>query len=307
MSLNSNRMDTYLAFLGVERNLSPATIQSYQEDLRHFVDWLDNSRNSIINIVIGLVVGLLICFVLVVPTVKQKAQTDAANALVDANEEVAGTSSSISSLRNQVKSLQEELSKYTGKGDVVTSYDKLIEAYNAYKANDITKATDALAVVNPDILETNGKAIYTEVSKVVNEKVLRESYNKGYTAYKQQKYDEAIKEFTTCVNIDPTYQNGNLLYYLADSYAKMNDVTNAIKYHQQLVATMPNSKWVKNSKEYLTSVNAQIPDPIVNTTTTNNTNRNRSNTNTDANAGQAGGEQSEGQPAEQGNEGEAPQ
>ena len=45
MSLNSNRMDAYLAFLGVERNLSPATIQSYQEDLRHFVGWLD--ENSI--------------------------------------------------------------------------------------------------------------------------------------------------------------------------------------------------------------------------------------------------------------------
>ena len=41
MSLNSNRMDAYLAFLGVERNLSPATIQSYQEDLRHFIAWLD--------------------------------------------------------------------------------------------------------------------------------------------------------------------------------------------------------------------------------------------------------------------------
>ncbi len=41
MSLNSNRMDAYLAFLGVERNLSTATIQSYQEDLRHFVTWLD--------------------------------------------------------------------------------------------------------------------------------------------------------------------------------------------------------------------------------------------------------------------------
>ena len=41
MSPNSNRMDAYLAFLGVERNLSTATIQSYQEDLRHFVTWLD--------------------------------------------------------------------------------------------------------------------------------------------------------------------------------------------------------------------------------------------------------------------------
>ena len=45
MSLNSNRMDAYLAFLGVERSLSPATVQSYAEDLRHFVGWLD--ENSI--------------------------------------------------------------------------------------------------------------------------------------------------------------------------------------------------------------------------------------------------------------------
>ncbi len=45
MSLNSNRLDAFLAYLGVERNLSPMTIQSYQEDLRHFVSWLD--ENSI--------------------------------------------------------------------------------------------------------------------------------------------------------------------------------------------------------------------------------------------------------------------
>ncbi len=42
MSVNSNRLDAFLAYLGVERNLSPMTIQSYQEDLRHFVGWLDD-------------------------------------------------------------------------------------------------------------------------------------------------------------------------------------------------------------------------------------------------------------------------
>ncbi len=238
-----------------------------------FADWIDNSRNSIINILIGLVVGLLICFVLVVPTVKQKAQTDAANALVDANEEVAGTSSSISSLRNQVKSLQEELSKYTGKGDVVTSYDKLIEAYIAYKGGDITKATEAMQVVNGDLLDINGKAIYAEVSKVVNDKILRESYNAGYTAYRQGNYQKAIEEFSKAVAIDPTYQNSNLLYYLADSYANVNDIANATKYYQQLLSTIPNSKWATKSKEYLTSVGAAIPEPITNSTnTTNSTN-----------------------------------
>lgn len=237
-----------------------------------FVDWLDNSKNSIINIAIGLVIGLLICFVLVVPTVRQKAQTDAANALVDANEEVAGTSSSISTLKNQVKTLQDELAKYNGKGDVATSYDKLIEAYNAYKSGDIKKATECMKVVNPDVLDVNGKAIYDEVIKPVNDNIMRESYNKGNTAYKNQKFEEAITEFTTVVNIDPSYQNGNALYYLADSYAKLNDIANATKYHQMLVQFVPNSKWVKQSKEYLTSVNAAIPDPVTNATFNNGTN-----------------------------------
>ncbi|MCF0222052.1 MAG: tyrosine recombinase [Fibrobacter sp.] len=41
MSHNTNRLDAFLAHLGVERNLSPMTIQSYQEDLRHFIGWLD--------------------------------------------------------------------------------------------------------------------------------------------------------------------------------------------------------------------------------------------------------------------------
>lgn len=41
--MNSNRLDAFLAYLGVERNLSPMTIQSYQEDLRHFVSWLDDN------------------------------------------------------------------------------------------------------------------------------------------------------------------------------------------------------------------------------------------------------------------------
>ena len=239
-----------------------------------FTDWFDNSRNSIINIAIGLVIGLLICFVLVVPTVRQNAQTDAANALVDANEEVAGTSSSISSLKNQVKTLQEELAKYNGKGDVATSYDNLIEANNIYRSN-IDKATQLMSVVNPDVLMPNGKAIY--------DKIMRDSYNKGNNAYRNKKYEEAITEFTTVVNIDPAYQYGNALYYLADSYANLNDIANATKYHQMLVSMVPNSKWVKQSKDYLTSVNASIPDPLPNATTTNNYSSN-TYTNTNANA-----------------------
>ncbi|MCF0224859.1 MAG: tyrosine recombinase [Fibrobacter sp.] len=43
MSPNLTRLDAYLSFLAIERNLSKTSIQSYQEDLRHFVAWLDQN------------------------------------------------------------------------------------------------------------------------------------------------------------------------------------------------------------------------------------------------------------------------
>ncbi|MDY6285334.1 MAG: tyrosine recombinase [Fibrobacter sp.] len=44
---NGEWLDSYLSFLGVERNLSQATIQSYEEDLRHFVFWADERGSRI--------------------------------------------------------------------------------------------------------------------------------------------------------------------------------------------------------------------------------------------------------------------
>jgi integrase/recombinase XerD len=41
---NGDWLDSYLSFLGVEKNLSPATIRSYQEDLRHLVFWLEDRK-----------------------------------------------------------------------------------------------------------------------------------------------------------------------------------------------------------------------------------------------------------------------
>lgn len=44
---NGEWLDSYLAFLSVERNLSPQTIQSYEEDLRHFIFWADDRHAKI--------------------------------------------------------------------------------------------------------------------------------------------------------------------------------------------------------------------------------------------------------------------
>lgn len=44
---NGEWLDSYLSHLSVERNLSNATIQSYEEDLRHFIFWADDRHAKI--------------------------------------------------------------------------------------------------------------------------------------------------------------------------------------------------------------------------------------------------------------------
>ncbi len=44
---NGEWLDSYLSHLAVERNLSQATIQSYEEDLRHFIFWADDRHAKI--------------------------------------------------------------------------------------------------------------------------------------------------------------------------------------------------------------------------------------------------------------------
>lgn len=44
---NIELLEYYLSHLAIERNLSSATIQSYQEDLRHFIAWLDQKDTAL--------------------------------------------------------------------------------------------------------------------------------------------------------------------------------------------------------------------------------------------------------------------
>src|ERR1043165_8922334 len=52
----------------------------------------------------------------------------------------------------------------------------------------------------------------------------RSFYNKGLILYSFKRYDEAIKNLTTAINISPL---GNYYVYRALSYQKLGDITNA--------------------------------------------------------------------------------
>ena len=113
-----------------------------------FRDMIDSTRASVVNILVGLVIGLLICFFLVIPTIRQRASENAAASLVDTNEQLTNSASNVSSLKKQVEDLNKELEQYTGKSDAVGSYEKLMEAKEAYDASNLDQAGEALSSVN---------------------------------------------------------------------------------------------------------------------------------------------------------------
>ena len=222
-----------------------------------FRDMLDNTKASIVNILVGLVVGLLICFFLVVPTVKEQAKSEAANALVDANEELTNSSANVETLQKQVKQLEEELANYTGKSDVVTSYEKLMEAQELFSGGDLTAAGQALSTVNRELLSDKGKAAYDAVITAVNNKAMEDNEEAARKAFRSKKYDEAIAAYQMVVAINENYKDGQVLYNLAESYRETGDMTNAKTYYDKVIAAFPDSSYAKNAQNRLKDITSE--------------------------------------------------
>ncbi len=77
-----------------------------------FLDVMDASRSSMLNILFGVLLGLLACFFLVIPTVKQSAKSDASTEVVSLGAELMTARSQISDLENEIQDLQEAIEDY---------------------------------------------------------------------------------------------------------------------------------------------------------------------------------------------------
>ena len=225
-----------------------------------FIEALDNSKSGLFNILIGGVIGVLVCVFLVMPTMKQRANSDAASALVSANSQAASSQSNANTLKEQVESLQKKLDKYEGQADVKGSYEQLITAENALKEKDNETASTALAKVNKTLLDDNGKAIYEEISKSVDAQVMKDKYQEGREKMASGDYAGAIDAFKAVVKIDDTYENGDALYRLAESYEKNGDTDKAIKYYTKVADDYSSFYKGRNSAKKVEQLKAATED-----------------------------------------------
>ena len=241
-----------------KKNDDLISYQSGNDTIIMPANFKDNTAGqTIINIIIGIALGVAIMVFLMLPNINQKAKSDANEALKAANDTISTKEQSIASLENKVEDLTKELE--TIKGDSkeaeakLSSYENLLGAYSAFSSEDIDGAGDSLAKVKEEDLSGAAKGIYSDISGKVNEKYLATMYQEGYSAYTKGSWQEAIDKLSKVVEIEEDYQNGNAVYYLAQSYRRTEELEKAFAYYQIVVNTHPGTERARVAQSFINS------------------------------------------------------
>lgn len=216
----------------------------------------------VINILIGILIGGCVVWFLVVPALNQSAKSDASKALIEANEQIASKNATISGLESEVEAAKQEVQKAQentqASQDIISSYEQLAIALEAYYNQDKDTAAQAFRAVNPEYLSDSTKVIYEAINAVINQELLESLYNEGYTAYNQTNYETAVEKLEQVVQIDESYNNGYAVYYLAQSYRKVENIEKAIEMYQRVIELIPGTDRARTSQQHLDELQTEV-------------------------------------------------
>ncbi|MEG0962644.1 MAG: tetratricopeptide repeat protein [Lachnospiraceae bacterium] len=230
--------------------------QSGNETIIQPARFKDNSGIlTIINILIGIAIGVAITFFLILPSIKQNATSDAKKAEIDANNSIITKDQEIKKLESTIEELQKNMddkeNDTKSQQEVKVSYQQLLTAFDAHVKGEVEAAGAALGKVQQDLLEEDAKAIYNTVNTQVNAQYITTVYQEAKKAYDKQNYEEAVPKLQSVVDLEEDHDGGNAIYYLAQSYRKLADKENAIKYYQKMTELHPNTERARTSQNYL--------------------------------------------------------
>ncbi len=235
---------------GNETIIQPAHVKDY------------SALATIINIVIGVAIGACITGFLIVPSIRHAAQNDANVAVKEANDTISTKNQTIESLQSQIDELTGTINDAKDasqeSASQMAAYEQLLTAFAAYAENKIEEAGEALSGVNTEYLSVAAKNIYDSVNASVNAQYIETAYQEGHTAYNQRNYTEAAEKLQKVVDLEESYQNGNAIYYLAQSYRNLGENVKAAEYYQKMVEQYPGTERAANSQRYLNTMD--LPD-----------------------------------------------
>jgi len=200
-----------------------------------------SGRNTVFDIILGLVIGIAVCWFGLAPAKIQSANNNANQQIIEYSDQLEAKAATIEKITKERDTAKQEALAAKTQADAVTgkanSYDALFEAQKLAAEGKFEEAAEVLKNVDEEILEEGAKSIYQQVNATVNATVIEELYDRGLASFNSGKYEEAKTDLVKVVELNPAHDYAQ--YYLARTYASLEDVANAKVHYQKVLELLP--------------------------------------------------------------------
>ncbi len=222
----------------------------------------DNSTvRMVLNLLIGAAIGVaFVCF-LIIPEVRHRANTRAAEQIVEADQSLAVREQTIQTMQAELDSLNQQMKDAAdateSAGERTITYQALLNAYQYYEMGDYTSADLALTDVNRSLLETDAQDLYDTMQEEMETSTREKAYNSGMELYEARDYEGAITQLLSIVETNPDYMEGQAAYYLAYAYNYSGDYENAARWFTVTVDVAEDWTLISNAQSMLDSLSEE--------------------------------------------------
>lgn len=223
--------------------------------------------STLVNLGIGLVIGLAATYFLLVPAAESRANSEAQKTITEISNQLDAKTARIQELENteaklqqQKEALEKDIEGILGAGGTIQSYDGLLTAASDYLVNHDNQAAaaDLEKIANDVVLEDTSEAfqlLYQTMLNAIGGDLSVSYYDEAYEYFRQGDYLPAIEGFERASYYDAS--NVDALYFLARSYQKNGNDTEAIEVYKKVLERFPDSVRVKDSKRYLSELGVE--------------------------------------------------
>ena len=210
---------------------------------------------TILNIILGIAIGALATWFLIIPSMRQDAVGETNQAVREANDTISTKNQTIKTLEGQVEELKSQVKELEGDKDEskasVALYEQLLTAYDAYAQKNMEESQRLLEGLDASALTGKAAEIYERMTTQVDEEYIATMYQEGRAAYQSSNYEEAAQKLQQVVDADENYDQGYAVYYLAQSYRRMEQNDQAAVYYQRVLELLPGTQRARTAEQFL--------------------------------------------------------
>ncbi|MCC8017695.1 MAG: hypothetical protein LIO39_03680, partial [Lachnospiraceae bacterium] len=116
-----------------------------------------------------------------------------------------------------------------------------------YAQDDYSTAAEMLAEIDTEQLDEDGQQLYDDMYSAMQSSVLDDTWQEGLVLYMDKDYEGAVEKFLTVAETDPSYEDGEVDFYLAFAYNYLEDYENALKWFQITLENTTDSEMTSTS------------------------------------------------------------